>query len=66
MADTITFKAWFMLDEDGDIKMVDTALPPNDDEERFGPFTITIPIPGRIKMAVADRIKLIKGIVDND
>ena len=60
MADQkITFKAWFVVKENGDISMIDSGEAAmnwcDGDMAWFGPYQITIPMPGRyVACPVAD------------
>lgn len=67
MADPkITFKAWFIVTEDNIVKMVDSASAAvhcGDEEEWFGPYPVTIPMPGRIKTCLQERGQTIEGVV---
>ena len=66
---TITFKAWFIVRADNSIQMIDSgdaAMHGCDSEEEwFGPYSITIPTPPRIRQCLDDRGLKIEGKVGN-
>ena len=69
MADgtTITFKAWFVVKDDGTIQMIDSGEAAmnwcDGDEAWFGPYHITIPTPKRIFDHLSERSQAIAGTV---
>ena len=65
---SISFKAWFIVEADNDVRMIDTdpAELLNEGEEYFGPYTVQVPMPRRIEQCLKERETPLQGAISHE